>query len=107
MVIGLSQLLVIVYVLFIALGPRRIIRWFRWTSETSARLRGKPPPIRKTSGWLRAIELFEYSTQIGWTFLVVGCGLAMFALSTDGWPLWKGLVLGLAMLLLFLAPWLI
>ena len=107
MAIGFWQLLIIVYVLFLAIGPRRVVRWVRWTNDTTARLRGKPPPPRRRVGWLRALELFEYSTQVGWAFIVVGGGLAIFALSVDGWPIWKGLVMGLAMLFLFLAPWLI
>ena len=108
MVVGTWQILIIAYVLLIALGPRRVLRWWRWTSNTSARLRGKqPPPARKPSGWLRAIELFEYSSQIGWACLALGAALSMFALATDGWPLWKGLALGLGMLLLLVAPWLI
>jgi hypothetical protein len=107
-VIGTWQILIIAYVLFIALGPRRVMRWWRWTSNASARLRGKPlPPARKPRGWLRAIELFEYSTQIGWACLALGAALSMLALATDGWPLWKGLALGLGVLLLFVAPWLI
>ena len=107
MAIGFWQILVIVYVLFLALGPRRVVRWVRWINEASARLRGQPPPPRRTGGWLRALELFEYSTQLGWAFLVIGCGLAMLGLSVDGWPLWKGLAMGVAMVLLMLAPWLI
>jgi hypothetical protein len=107
MVLGTWQILIIVYVLFIALGPRRVVRWWRWTGETSARLRGKPPPARRTSGWMRAIELFEHSSKIGWACLVLGTALSMVALGTEGWPLWKGLVLGVAMLLLLIAPWLI
>jgi hypothetical protein len=107
MVIGTWQILIILYVLFIALGPRRVVRWWRWTGDTSARLRGKAPPARKTSGWLRTIELFEHSTQIGWACLALGAALSMLALAADGWPLWKGLALGLATLLLLIAPWLI
>ena len=38
---------------------------------------------------------------------LVGTALSMVALGTDGWPLWKGLVLAVAMLLLLIAPWLI
>jgi hypothetical protein len=107
MAIGFWQLLVIVYVLFIAIGPRRVVRWIRWTNETSARLRGKAPPPRRTVGWLRALELFEYSTQVGWACLAIGCALAMYALSIDAWTAWKMVLLGLATLLLFLGPWLI
>ena len=107
MVLGFWQLVVIVYVLFIALGPRRVIRWVRWGQAAGDRLRGRPVRQRRPSGWLRAIELFEYSSQIGWAFLILGCAVAMFALAQPGWPLWKGLVLALSMGLLALAPWLL
>src|SRR5579884_2609510 len=107
MAIGFWQLLVIVYVLFLALGPRRVVRWIRWANETNARLRGRPPPPRRTIGWLRALELFEYSTQIGWAFLVVGAAMAIYAGTMDGFPPLKALLLGLGMVLLLLAPWLI
>jgi hypothetical protein len=106
-VLGFWQLVIIVYVLFIALGPRRVIRWFRWSQATGDRLRGRPVRERRPSRLVRAIELFEYSSQIGWTFLIVGCAIAMFALAQPGWPLWKGLALAISMLLLLLAPWLI
>jgi hypothetical protein len=107
-VIGTWQIIVIAYVLFIALGPKRVVRWIRWTTEMNARLRGKPPPPqRKTRGWLRAIELFEYSSQIGWACLVIGAAMAIYAGTLDGFPPGKALLLGLGMLLLFLAPWLI
>lgn len=107
MVIGTWQLLVIVYVLIIALGPKRVVGWVRWASDMNARLHGKPPPPRKTRGWVRAIEMFEYSSQIGWGCLVIGAGLAIYAGTIDGFPPLKALLLGLGMLLLFLAPWLI
>src|SRR5206468_2872059 len=82
-VIGTWQVLVIIYVLFIALGPRRVVRWIRWTGDTSARLRGKRVTTRKSSGWLRAIELFEYSSQLGWAFLVIGATMAIYAGTID------------------------
>src|SRR5438094_1216289 len=107
MVVGFWQLVVIAYALFIALGPRRVVRWFRWGQAAGDRLRGRRVQPRRQSGWLRAIELFEYSSQVGWAFLAVGCGVAMFALAQPGWPLWKGLAIAISMLLLFLAPWLI
>lgn len=107
MAIGTWQILIILYVLFIALGPRRVVRWYRWAGDTSARLRGKPRPVRKPSRWMRAIELFEYSSQIGWAFLVVGAALSIYAGTIDGFPPLKGLLLGLGLVLLFLAPWLI
>src|SRR5262245_41386332 len=107
MAIGFWQLVIIVYVLFIALGPRRVVRWVRWSQATSDRLRGRPVRERPKSGWLRAIELFEYSTQIGWACLILGCAVAMLALAQPGWPLWKGLALAISLLLLFLAPWLL
>lgn len=108
MVIGTWQLLVVAYVLFIALGPRRVVRWIRWTNDTTARLRGKPrPPRAKSSGLLRAIELFEYASQVGWAFLVIGAALAIYAGTLDGFPPLKALLLGVGMVLLFLAPWLI
>jgi len=106
-VLGFWQLVVIVYVLFIALGPRRVIRWVRWSQDAGDRLRGRPRRERRSGGFLRAIELFEYSSQIGWAFLVVGCAISMFALAQPGWPIWKGLALAISLLLLFLAPWLI
>ena len=107
MVLGFWQIVIIFYVLLIALGPRRVVRWLRWGQATGDRLRGRPARQRRSSGLLRAIELFEYSTQVGWAFLIVGCAIAMFALAQPGWPLWKGLALAISMLLLFLAPWLI
>ena len=107
MVIGTWQIFVIVYVLFIALGPRRVVRWIMWTNDASARLRGKPRPARRKSALLRAIELFEYSSQIGWACLAIGAAMAIYAGTIDGFPPLKGLLLGLGMLLLFLAPWLI
>lgn len=107
MVLGFWQLVVIVYVLFVALGPRRVVRWVRWSQNATDRLRGRPAREQRTSRLLRAIELFAYSSQIGYACLVVGGGLAMFALATQGWPLWKGLALGISMLLLLIAPWLI
>ena len=107
MVIGTWQIIVIVYVLFIALGPRRVVGWIRWAGDMNARLRGKPKPVRKRWGFLRAIEMFEYSTQIGWACLVVGAALSIYAGTIDGFPPLKALLLGLGMVLLFLAPWLI
>ena len=107
MVLGFWQLVIIVYVLFIALGPRRVVRWMRWGQAASDRLRGRPVQERRQRGWVRAIEMFEYSSQIGWACLAVGCALAMFALAQPGWPIWKGLAIAISMLLLFLAPWLI
>jgi hypothetical protein len=107
MAIGFWQLVVIVYVLFFAVGPRRVVRWVRWGQTTSDRLRGRPRREQRSSGWLRAIELFEYSSQVGWACLILGAGIAMLTLAQTGWPLWKGLALAVSMLLLLLAPWLI
>jgi hypothetical protein len=106
-VLGFWQLVIILYVLFIALGPRRVVRWFRWGQAAGDRLRGRPIQTRRPRGWMRAIELFEYSSQVGWAFLAIGCAIAMFALAQPGWPIWKGLAIAISMLLLLLAPWLI
>ena len=107
MAIGFWQLVIILYVLFFALGPRRVVRWIRWGQSTSDRLRGRPVRQQRTSGILRWIEMFEYSTQIGYACLILGAGIAMLTLAQPGWPLWKGLALAVSMLLLALAPWLI
>jgi len=107
MVLGFWQLVIILYVLMIALGPRRVVGWYHAASALTARMQGRPPPSRTSAGWLRAIQLFEHSSKIGWACLVVGSALGMFAMSADGWPLWKGLAIAVAMLLLFVAPWLL
>jgi hypothetical protein len=109
MAIGFWQLLLIVYVLLLAIGPRRIVRWVRFAQMTNDRLRGRPPRERRVPGWLRAIQLLEHSTPIGWACVAIGIGL----LVVDGVCRQTGCgfqgppVLLLAMLFLFLAPWLI
>jgi hypothetical protein len=109
MVIGFWQILLIVYVLFIAIGPRRVVRWVQWGQRTNDRLRGRPPREQKPKGWLRAIQLFEYSTQLGWACVAIGIALVV----VDGVCRQSGCgfhgppVLMLAMLFLFLAPWLL
>lgn len=107
MVIGTWQIIVIVYVLFIALGPRRVVGWIRWAGDMNARLRGKPRPERKRWGFLRAIEMLEHATQIGWACLALGAAISIYAGTIDGFPPVKAALLGLGLLLLFLAPWLI
>src|SRR5262249_2885838 len=89
--LGFWQLVVI-----LALGPRRVVRWVRWGQAAGDRLRGRPVQPRPQRGWLRAIELFEHSSQIGWAFLAIGCALAMFALAQPGWPIWKGLAIAIS-----------
>lgn len=104
MAIGVWQILIIVYVLFLAVGPRRVVRWVQWSIDTNARLRGRPPPARKRWGLLRFLGLFEYSTPIGWACAAIGLGLAM---SGYFYPEWRIPLTLLAMLFLFIAPWLI
>ena len=97
--------IIVLYVLFIALGPRRVVRWWYGLQAALARMQGRPPPPRRRWGWLRAAEAFEHSTAIGWTCIVVGLGLAFAARF-----LWPDLMLPLtvvAMALLFVGPWLI
>ena len=59
MTIGIWQILIITYILFVALGPRRVVGWVRWTQDTSARLQGRPPPRRRRIGLLAALEMME------------------------------------------------
>jgi hypothetical protein len=115
-VVGFWQIALILYILFLAIGPRRVVRWFRIAGALGDRVRGRPvPPRRKPSGLLRAIELFEYSTPVGWACVALGVGLLVL----DGIcraPAVNGVatcsfygppILLLAMLCFVLAPWLI
>jgi hypothetical protein len=115
-VIGFWQIALIAYILFLALGPRRVVRWIRVAGAFNDRLRGRPvQPRGKPSGLLRAIELFEHSTPIGWGCVVLGLALLVLdgvcrpasanALASCGF--YGPPILLLAMLFFFIAPWLI
>jgi hypothetical protein len=72
--LGFQQLLLVVYILFLALGPKRVVRWIRRGQALVARLQGKPPPPRKRFDLLRLIELTEYSSPVGWAVAALGFG---------------------------------
>ena len=108
--IGFWQIALIAYILFLALGPRRVVRWIRIAGAFNDRMRGRPVQIRaKPSGLLRWIGLFEYSTPVGWACVALGLGLLVLdgICRSGACGLYGPPVLLLAMLLFFLAPWLI
>ena len=75
--VGFQQLAVIAYILLLALGPRRVVRWVRWSQDLGARLRGRPPPPRPKWDLLRVVERFEYSSPVGWAVAALGFGLVL------------------------------
>jgi hypothetical protein len=114
--IGFWQIALIVYILFLAIGPRRVVRWIRIANAFSDRVRGRPArPSSRSFGLLRALELFEYSTPVGWACVALGLGLLVLdgvcrpetAVAPAKCPVHGPLVLVLATLFFFLAPWLI
>ena len=108
--IGFWQLLIIVYILFLALGPRRVVYWSQWSIDTWARFLGRPPPPRKRWGWLRSFQILEHAQKFGWACIALGSGLAFFYLylSSQGIiGVWGIPILLLAMAFLFVGPWLL
>jgi hypothetical protein len=115
-VIGFWQIALVLYFGFLAIGPRRVIRYVRAFNRAMDRMAGRPPrPDRPPSGWLRALQLFEHSTVIGWGCVALGVGLLVLdgvcrpqsSGLTASCPFYGPPILVLAMLLFFLAPWLI
>ena len=108
--IGFWQLLIIVYILFLAIGPRRVVHWSQWSIDTWARVWGRPPPPRKRWGWLSAIQLLENSRSFGWACIAAGSALAFLYLylsSQGSIGAWGVPILLLAMAFLFIGPWLL
>ncbi|HEY3080301.1 MAG TPA: hypothetical protein VGM69_10380 [Chloroflexota bacterium] len=108
--VGFWQIALIAYILFLAIGPRRVVRWIRVAGAFNDRMRGRPVQARaKPSGLLRWIGLFEYSTPVGWACVALGLGLLVLdgICRSGACGVYGPLVLLLAMLLFFLAPWLI
>ncbi|TAK20159.1 MAG: twin-arginine translocase TatA/TatE family subunit [Chloroflexota bacterium] len=108
--IGFWQIAIILYVLFLAVGPRRLARWGRIWSRFLDRMAGRPPrPMSQKPGWLRTIELFEHSSKIGWACVILGISLLALdgVCRQTGCPFTGPFILLLAMLFLFIAPWLI
>ena len=114
--IGFWQIALVLYFGLLAIGPRRLARWVRAYRRALDRMAGREPrPDAPPSGWLRAVQLFEHSRLIGWGCVVVG--LALLVLDGVCRPQSPGLaascpfygvpVIMLAMLLFFVAPWLI
>lgn len=112
--IGFWNIVLVLYFLFLAIGPRKVLRWIRAFNRALDRIQGRPPREQtRTAGWLRAIELLEYSTPVGWACAALGVGLLVLdGVCRTGSPgpscaFYGPLVLLLAMLLFFIAPWLI
>ncbi len=72
---GFQQGLLILYILLIAVGPKRVTRWVRRGQALSARLRRKPLPKPGRYDVLRLFEMFEERALVGWGIAVVGLGL--------------------------------
>ncbi len=108
--IGAWQILLVLYILFLALGPRRVVRWWRIWNRFLARMQGLPPPTERSEpAWLRAVALFEHSSKIGWACVAVGIGLIVVdgVCRQTGCAFTGPVMLVLAMILFFLAPWMI
>lgn len=106
--VGFWQIAIIAYVLFLAIGPRRVVRWLRIVNRTMLRMQGRPaPPPREPTGLLKAIGVFEHGAIVGWSCVAVGFAL----LVVDGVCRQSGCafqgppMLLLAMVFFFAAPW--